>query len=80
MRTYIFTVEDHSTARGYNQTIRVYRMKRNVPHFVGYNDKINTASTYGEYAVARQIVRDAGLEKMKDSYHFASDNIRLIPV
>ena len=69
MRTYIFKVVDHCPKRGYNQTITVYRIKRNIPQFIGTNGLINTASTYGPHAEARQIAQESGEFKMLDSYN-----------
>jgi len=56
MITYLYKATDSSRERGYNRTITVYRMKRNIPHFLGTDDRINTASYKGDYAIACGII------------------------
>lgn len=80
MITFIYTVKDHSEKRGYNQTITVWRLRKNVPYFVNYNDKINTAYTYGEKAEAMRIIRDNTPFKMNGSYKMARKDIQLFKV
>jgi hypothetical protein len=54
MRTYIFTESD-SPARGFNVSIRVWRIKQNRPHQVGHSDS-HTASWYGAHGEAQRII------------------------
>lgn len=56
MITFIYSVQQSSRARGHNQTITVWRLKRNKPVFVGSNDQINTASTKGCKGEAVQVI------------------------
>ena len=78
MKTYMYKASEGG-ARGYNRTITVYRIKNNVPEFLGYNDKIHTASTYGDYGEAVQVI-GAICGHKHDSYKFLSDNIQLFGV
>lgn len=78
MKTYFYTVKNSSTRRGYNQTVTVYRVVKNIPVMIGYNDQIDTASTYGEYGEAVRILDFHGIEKAKDSYSLKSDKVRLL--
>lgn len=79
MKTYIFKIEKSSSVRGYNRTIYVYRVKNNQPIFVGYNEKIDTASYKGGRAVASQIISDnEGLKMDKKGYNLLSKNVQLI--
>ena len=80
MQTFIFKVTQSSSQRGYNRTIEVYRVKNNYPHFVGYNDKIDTASYRGDKAVANHIIADNLGYKMKGGYNLARQDVQLIEV
>ena len=72
MKTYLYKATDNG-ARGYNRCITVYRVKRNKPEYIGHNDKINTASTYGDKGEAVCLIRKLCGHK-GDSYHFTSGN------
>ena len=81
MKTYIFTQEHNSTKRGYNRTVKVWRVKNNQPIFVGYDDEINTASYKGDRAIASEIVSINDGHKMdKRGYNLESKNIKLIEI
>ncbi len=81
MKTYIFRIEKSSSARGYNRTIYVYRVKNNQPIFVGYNEKINTASYKGDRAIASQIISDnEGLKMDNGGYNLLSKNVQIIEI
>ncbi len=80
MKTYIYKVINSSTRRGYNLTIEVYRVIHNVPEFVGYDDKISTASYRGDYAVACKIISNKTGARMAGGYKLASSNIQLFAV
>lgn len=80
MKTFLFKIEPSSSIRGYNRTVSVYRIMRNQPVFIGYNDKISTASYRGDYAVAFQIIADNTRHKMAGSYALADKNIRLLEI
>ncbi len=46
-------------ARGFNRTVMVYQLLgHNKPLYIGHNDKINAASTKGNYAEACKIISD----------------------
>jgi len=79
MKTYLFKATDSSTVRGYNRTIDVYRMKHNRPEWIGRDDEINTASTYGDKGEAVQLI--AKIEGVKaDSYNILDPNVQLFEV
>ncbi|AHK11626.1 hypothetical protein S140_219 [Shewanella sp. phage 1/40] len=81
MKTYIFTVENNSNQRGYNRTVNVYHIKNNKPTFVGYDDKINTASYKGDYAIACKIISENDKHRMnKTGYRLESKNIEVISI
>lgn len=80
MKTYIFTQVNTSQKRGYNRTVKVWRMKNNKPIFVGYDDEINTASYRGDRAIANQIISDNDGHKMKNPYDLLSDKIKVIEI
>ena len=80
MKTYIYKAIDSSLERGYNRTIEVYRIKNNTPIYIGYDDKISTASYVGDYGIACKIIsKNEGL-KMKGSYKLQSKNVRVLNV
>lgn len=56
--SFIYKVENHSSKRGYNRTIVVYRMVDNAPLLVALNDKISPASYKGNIAVVANIIAD----------------------
>lgn len=58
MITFIYSIENTSRARGYNQSVTVWRLKHNKPFFVGSCDRINTASTKGEKGEAIRVITD----------------------
>ena len=78
MITYLYKSTDNG-ARGYNQCITVYRVKNNVPQWLGYNDKISTASSYGERGEAVTLLGELCGHK-NNHYKFDSKNIQLLEV
>jgi len=78
MITYIYKATDGG-ARGYNRTITVYRVKNNTPYWLGYNDKIDTASTYGDKGEAVTLIGELCGHK-NNHYKFDSNNIQLLSV
>jgi hypothetical protein len=81
MKTYIFKVQQSSSARGYNRTVYVYRMKNNQPIFVGYDEEINTASYKGDRAIAAKIISENDKMKMdKGGYNLESKNVQLFEI
>lgn len=80
MKTYIYKVIDSSTARGYNRTIEVYRVKHNKPVYLGDNDKISTASYKGNLACAKQLIAELAGHKFA-GYDFVNPaNIQVFEV
>ncbi len=75
MKTYIYKATEGG-ARGFNRTISVYRVKNNRPEYLGCNDRIDTASTYGDKGEAVQVICKLCGHK-GDSYNFSSGNINL---
>lgn len=65
-KSFIYTITE-SPARGSNLRVNVYRIKRNAPVYLGCQD-VNTASYYGNYATACQVIAAAGEAPMGDSY------------
>ena len=81
MKTYIYKATSSSDQRGYNRTITCYRVINNQPMYIGYNDKINTASYKGDYAIACQLISKVDHCKMeKDGYGLQSKHINVISV
>jgi len=81
MKTYFFTTENHSDRRGYNRTVKVYRVKNNQPIWIGYDDEISTASYKGDYAIACEIINQVDGHKMtKCGYHLESKNIKVLGI
>jgi len=78
MKTYLYKAIDRG-ARGYNRSIAVYRVKNNRPEYLGINDHINTASTYGDVGEAVQLIGKLCGHK-NDHYKFESKNIKLIAI
>ena len=74
-KNFYFTRTD-SPVRGYNVRINVFTIDKRTkaPRWVGESDQ-NTASWYGDIAVARQIVSKAFNYKMEDSYTLARKDI-----
>ena len=75
MKTYIYKATEGG-ARGFNRTITVYRMKNNKPEYLGYNDRIHTASTYGDKGEAVTLIGELCGHK-NDHYGFTAANINL---
>ena len=83
MKTYIFKAQSSSDKRGYNRTVYVYRVKNNVPVFVGYDEEIDTASYVGDRGIAAKIIHEATGAKWKEgrkNYELASKNIQIFQV
>jgi len=81
MITFIYSVKDGSVARGYNQTVTVWRLKQNKPVYIGYNDKINTAYTKGEKGEAISIITENTNHKsVKNGYDMDSTKYALYQV
>ncbi|AHK11327.1 hypothetical protein S14_218 [Shewanella sp. phage 1/4] len=81
MKTYLYTVDYDSSARGYNRTIVVYRIKNNQPLFVGSNNEINTASYKGDYAIACELISANDSHKMDNTgYRLQSKNIKILSI
>ncbi len=80
MKTYIYKVISKSDKRGYNRTIEVYRIKNNVPLFIGYDDLINTASYKGDRPIANHIISKEDKHKMKNGYDLESKHIQVFEV
>jgi len=76
MKTYVYTVSNFSTERGFNQTVAVYRMKNNEPEWLGSNARINTAASRGERGEAVCLIGEICGHK-NNHYKFDSDSIRL---
>ena len=79
-KNFYFTRTD-SNKRGYNVHIKVFTIDKRTkaPRWIGESDQ-NTASWYGDIAVARQIIAQAFNYKMKDSYTLLRDDITVYGV
>ena len=81
MKTYFYKVIQDSSARGFNREVHVYRVKNNQPIFIGYDDRINTASYKGDHAIASAIISKNDKHKMdKKGYFLLSKNIQLLSI
>lgn len=81
MRTFIYTVLPSSTKRGYNRTISVHELIDNMPEFIGYDDKVNTAAYKGDGAIAWHIVAKADETVLLDGYRpIERDKYRIFEV
>lgn len=79
MKTYLYTIEHDSNLRGYNRTINVYRIKNNQPLYIGCDEKINTASYKGDYAIACKVISEVHGHKMDSKgYELVNKNIRIL--
>ena len=79
MKTYIYTVKNSSSKRGYNREISVYRIKNNQPVYVGTDDEISTAGYKGDYAIACELISKHDKAKMsKDGYSLESEAIKIL--
>jgi len=77
MRTYIF-IEDESEKRGYNVSIRVYRIVNNKPVWIG-SDVFQTAAWRGAKGSANNII--AAEEGYKsDGYNILRKDVQVIQV
>jgi len=66
---FIYKVIYSSPKRGYNRTIEVHQLIDNVPLFIGFDDKITTASYVGDFGIACKIIADHLDDfEMHDSY------------
>lgn len=72
MPSYIF-VKSKSTRRGYNLCIRVYKIVRGVPKYLGERD-VNTASYKGDKPVASLIIAEKEGYKT-DGYHILRQDV-----
>ena len=79
MKTYIYKAIDSSERRGYNRTIAVYRVINNRPEYLGMNDEIQTAATYGDKGEAVQLIGKLCGHK-HNNYGFISNNIKLYSI
>ncbi len=70
-KTYIYTREK-SSKRGYNLCLMVYRMKRNVPTFIGDVD-INTGSYKGDRASVYKVISESENIPMDGAYYITGD-------
>lgn len=79
MRTYIYIKQNHATRRGCNKTIIVYRIKRNIPEFVGYGE-FNSAGWAGAKVEANRILRQEKCETINDVYRVGNNKYQLLLV
>ncbi len=70
-KTYIYTL-GKSDKRGYNLCLMVYRMKRNVPIFIGEAD-VNTAAYKGNNATVCSLISREEKIPMIDGYRISGD-------
>ena len=78
MKTYIYKSTDLAKKRNNNNIIiEVFRVKNNVPEFLGHKE-CNTASWYGPKATAVQIISKLDGLKLKDNYQLLAKNVQVI--
>ena len=81
MKTYIFKVIQSSPLRGYNREIIVYRIKNNQPLFIGSDNKVNTASYKGDYAIACNVLKAVeGYKMTKCGYYLQTNKVKLLEI
>jgi len=79
MKTYIYKATNSNPKRGYNRYVTVYRVKNNVPSWIGDVD-INTASYKGDRACASKVIADVDGHSIKGGYILDSKDIQLFEV
>jgi len=77
MKTYIY-IQDGSDKSGYNANVRVYRVKNNMPKFIGDSDW-QTASWPGARGAAVRTITEVDGYK-SDGYNFVRKDIQIIEV
>lgn len=77
MKTYIYTLEDSSPKRGFNKTVTVWRVKNNMPIWLGKNDAIHSKAWYGAKTEALLLI--AKIEGYKvENYRLVNKDIQVI--
>ena len=56
MRHFAFYEIDSSDELGYNHTVVVFKIVKNVPTIIGFDNKINTTTWEGSVAAAARII------------------------
>ena len=79
MNTFIYTVKYSSEQRGYDQTVKVWRLKHNTPIYVGHNDKISGQSTVGCKGEACKIIAQETSFKT-NNYEILNKGVRVLSV
>lgn len=82
MKTYIYKIDFLKTYKtgGSDFKISVYRIKNNLPLFIG-SKVIFSGSYHGDIATAKQIISKETGKKMLDNYNFKNENdIKIIRV
>jgi len=80
MITFIYRVTQSSDKRGYNRNVEVWRIKNNQPLFVGYDNKINTASYKGDRAIVNLIISHNLGFKMKNGHDLLRQDVQLFEI
>lgn len=74
-KVFIYTERNYSNKRKFNMTVFVYQICDNKePVLIGFNDKINTGSWKGGYAIACQIIANETGEMMDDAGYWLKDS------
>ena len=80
MKTFIYTVQHNSPVRGYNRRVTVYRIKQNVPTYLGYTDA-NTAGSKGDYAMACEVIASKREGRLTEvGYKLTNNTYKVIEV
>lgn len=79
MKTYIFTIEDVKNRIEFNKKIYVYRMKNNVPLFIGYS-VFNSSLSKGNVAEAHNILINIEGYKSKNGVYIDKKDIQVFKV
>ena len=80
MATFFYKDMEGSTARGFNRTVEVYKVTRNVPCFIGSDNRIQTAGWKGPYAIACEIIAENTSYKMDGGYALKSKSVQLYEI
>jgi len=75
VRHFAFYEIPGSDELGYNHTVVVFKIVKNVPTIIGFDNKINTATWNGSVAAAAKIItRATGLPLYSDGHRLESES------
>ena len=80
MKSYIYVEKIGLADKGFNRAIQVYRIKNNVPEFLGANYRLNSAAWRGARTESHVLINELKNHKLKNGGYsgFESNNIQLL--